>query len=142
MRLDQIDLVCADMAKSLAFYRLLGLDIPEDKVWATASGPHHCEVEAGEGVSLAFSSVPLANVYNKGYRPARGGANVLSFRVAQRADVDAASARLEAAGYRAVQPPFDAFWGARYAIIEDPDGNHVGVMSPSEAAHRSAGPEL
>jgi uncharacterized glyoxalase superfamily protein PhnB len=24
----------------------------------------------------------------------------------------------------------DTFWGARYAVIEDPDGNHVGLMSP------------
>lgn len=44
MRLDQIDLVCADVAKSLAFYRLLGVEIPEDKVWGAASGPHHCVV--------------------------------------------------------------------------------------------------
>lgn len=142
MRLDQIDLVCADMAKSLAFYRLLGVDIPQDKVWATASGPHHCEVDAGDGVSLAFSSVPLANIYNKGYRPARGGASMIGFRVAQRADVDSAFARIAGAGHRGVQPPNDAFWGARFAIVEDPDGNHIAISSVSEAAYRSAGPEL
>ena len=28
------------------------------------------------------------------------------------------------------QEPYDAFWGARYAIVEDPDGNAVGLMSP------------
>jgi uncharacterized glyoxalase superfamily protein PhnB len=34
------------------------------------------------------------------------------------------------------------FWGARYAIVEDPDGNHVGVMSPSDPDRRRAPPDL
>jgi hypothetical protein len=25
---------------------------------------------------------------------------------------------------------YDAFWGARYAIVADPDGSDVGLMSP------------
>ena len=25
---------------------------------------------------------------------------------------------------------YDAFWGARYAIVEDPDGHTVGLMGP------------
>ena len=33
--------------------------------------------------------------------------------------------------------PIDAFWGARYAVVNDPDGNHVGIMSPSDEEHRS-----
>jgi hypothetical protein len=37
-----------------------------------------------------------------------------------------------ARGHTGCQPPYDAFWGSRYAIIEDPDGNRVGLMSPSE----------
>jgi len=44
--------------------------------------------------------------------------------------------------------PFDAFWGARYAIVlgaryaivEDPDGVAVGLMSPSSAEHRRPPP--
>ena len=36
----------------------------------------------------------------------------------------------------------DEVWGARYAIIEDPDGNHVGIMSPSDSSRRSAAPAI
>ena len=32
--------------------------------------------------------------------------------------------------------PSDAFQGARYAIVEDPDGNPVGLMSPIDAELR------
>ena len=28
-------------------------------------------------------------------------------------------------------------WGARYAVVEDPDGNAVGIMSPSDPDRRS-----
>jgi hypothetical protein len=31
----------------------------------------------------------------------------------------------------------DGFWGARYAVIEDPDGNAVGIMSPVNPDRRS-----
>jgi uncharacterized glyoxalase superfamily protein PhnB len=49
---------------------------------------------------------------------------------------------LEGLGHRSSQPPYDTFWGARYAIVEDPDGNHVGVMSPSDPDRRRAPPDL
>ena len=39
--------------------------------------------------------------------------------------VDETYRELTDAGHRARQPPYDAFWGARYAIVEDPDGNTV-----------------
>jgi uncharacterized glyoxalase superfamily protein PhnB len=46
------------------------------------------------------------------------------------------------AGYTSQQEPYDAFWGSRYAILEDPDGNAVGIMSPMDDAYRSAPPEM
>ncbi len=43
-------------------------------------------------------------------------------------------------GHRSLHPPSDGFWGARYAIVEDPDGRAVGLMSPVEDRYRSAVP--
>jgi uncharacterized glyoxalase superfamily protein PhnB len=63
---------------------------------------------------------------------------VLGFRLASRESVDALYEELTGAGYRGAQPPYDAFWGARYAIVADPDGNSVGIMSPSDPERRSA----
>jgi uncharacterized glyoxalase superfamily protein PhnB len=62
---------------------------------------------------------------------------VVGFRVASRDDVDRLYADMTGAGYRGQQPPYDAFWGARYAVVEDPDGNAVGIMSPSDPDRRS-----
>jgi uncharacterized glyoxalase superfamily protein PhnB len=46
------------------------------------------------------------------------------------------------AGYRGLQEPYDAFWGARYAIIEDPNGVAVGVMSPISPDRKSPPPSV
>ena len=43
-----------------------------------------------------------------------------------------AIAALTAAGYTGRQPPFDAFWGQRYATVLDPDGTPVDLFSPLE----------
>ncbi|MEO9254687.1 MAG: VOC family protein, partial [Tepidiformaceae bacterium] len=62
------------------------------------------------------------------------------FQLPTRDAVDALYEKLTAAGTPAQQPPFDAFWGARYAIVSDPDGNAVALMSPRDPAMGSETP--
>ena len=142
--LNQLDLVVRDIDVTLAFYRRLGLDIPEGAVWRTASGPHHVDLHLPNGFVLHFDSVALAKTFNRGWsEAAAGGATtIIGFAVASRTLVDERYAELVAAGYTGHQPPYDTFWGARYAVIEDPDGNHVGLMSPLDPAKRGAPPAL
>jgi len=33
------------------------------------------------------------------------------------------------AGYRGQQAPWDAFWGQRYAVVIDPDGNWIDLFA-------------
>jgi catechol 2,3-dioxygenase-like lactoylglutathione lyase family enzyme len=69
--------------------------------------------------------------------PGRAGCAVIGFKVLDRERVDELYSELTAFGYVGQQPPYDAFWGARYAIVEDPDGNPVGIMSPVDPDRRS-----
>jgi uncharacterized glyoxalase superfamily protein PhnB len=142
--LNQIDLVVRDMDATIAFYRALGVDIPESAIWRTPSGIHHVDVTMPGGLTMHWDSPALAKVYNRGWREptGMGTRGVLSFKVASRDDVDRIHQKLTALGHQSSQPPFDAFWGARYAIVEDPDGNHIGIMSDSDPARRGAPPEL
>lgn len=142
--LDQVNLVVRDMDATLAFYRAVGLDIPEDAVWRTGSGAHHADARMPGGFSLEFDSGALAEVYNDGWREPSSaqGRAVLSFRTVSREEVDQLHEKLTALGYASAQEPYDTFWGARYAIVEDPDGNHVGFMSPSDPNRRSPPPEI
>ena len=140
--LDQINLVCSDLEATLTFYRLLGLDIPESSVWRTESGPHHVEVKMPNGLELAFDSNSLAGVYNDGsaQRTNTGSRNILSFRVASADRVDAVCKKMADLGHSVSQKPYNTFWGSRYAILEDPDGNQVGLMSAPDPSLRSAPP--
>ena len=137
--LDQVNLVVRDMAATAEFYRRLGVDVPD------AAGPwamHHRESHPGqsaEGVSLELDSVVSAGTWNHGLRGR--SAVMLGFKFADRDAVDRTYADLTGAGYAGQQEPFDAFWGSRYAIVEDPDGNPVGLMSPVDPARRTAPPD-
>jgi uncharacterized glyoxalase superfamily protein PhnB len=57
--------------------------------------------------------------------------------VVERETVDAIYSDLTGAGYAGQQPPYDAFWGARYAVVADPDGMSVGIMSAIDPARRT-----
>jgi catechol 2,3-dioxygenase-like lactoylglutathione lyase family enzyme len=132
-RFDQLNVVVSDMEASIAFYRRLGLVIPDaDPAWQA----HHRTVETPGGVDLDFDSVAFARRWDAGW-PGQSGI-VIGFRLGSRDAVDARYAELTAAGYTGQQAPCDAFWGARYAVVEDPDGNAVGLMSPADPEHRSA----
>jgi uncharacterized glyoxalase superfamily protein PhnB len=141
---NQLDIVVRDMEATVAFYRALGIAIPDDAIWRTPSGAHHVDLTMPGGMVLHFDSAVLAKVYNRGWTEPTGTGtrNVFTFKVESRDDVDRIHDAMVALGYPSSQPPFDAFWGARYAIVEDPDGNHVGMMSPSDASHRQPPPEL
>jgi uncharacterized glyoxalase superfamily protein PhnB len=142
--LNLLDLVVRDMEASIAFYRALGVAIPEQAIWRTASGAHHVDLTMPGGFNVHFDSAALAKAYDRGWREPSGTGtrNVIGFRVGSREEVDRIHEKLTGLGYKSAQPPYDAFWGARYAIVEDPDGNHVGLMSPSDPAHRGAPPDL
>jgi uncharacterized glyoxalase superfamily protein PhnB len=142
--LDQIDLVASDMDATVAFYRAVGVDIPEAALWRTPTGVHHVDFKMPGGLTIHFDSPQLAVAYNQGWKKPTGTGTriVLTFHVSARGDVDRIWTKLTGLGHRSSQPPFDAFWGARYAIVEDPDGTHVGLMSPSDPELRRAPPDL
>ena len=134
--LNQINIVASDFEASVAFYQRLGLEIADRS--AADQSIRHAEVKLQNGFSLAFDNHKLAETYNAAWRRAEGSARaVIGFSVATREDVDRMYAELTDAGYQGRQRPYDAFWGARYAIVADPDGNDVGLMSAIDEQRRT-----
>jgi catechol 2,3-dioxygenase-like lactoylglutathione lyase family enzyme len=130
--LDQINLVVSDMEATVRFYRRLGLTIPDTD---PAFQLHHRSAQLPDGIDLDIDSVEFARHWDKGWR---SGSGVIGFKVGSRDEVDLIYADLTGAGYGGQQEPYDAFWGARYAIVEDPNGNAVGIMSPVDPSRRAA----
>jgi len=123
------------MDATVAFYRRLGLDVPDtEPAWQA----HHRRAAGTDGLNLDFDSYEFARMWNACSRPSgTGGACVVGLRLSSREAVDALHEEVTNAGSISQQAPFDTFWGARYAIVEDPDGNAVGLMSPSDPELRT-----
>jgi uncharacterized glyoxalase superfamily protein PhnB len=123
--LNAFGLVVVDMAASLAFYRRLGLSIPE-----TADGEPHVEVALAGGVRLMLDTVDTVRSFDVHWQPATGGHRMsLAFACASPSEVDKVHTDLVGAGYTSHLVPFDAPWGQRYASVLDPDGNPVELFA-------------
>ena len=132
--LHQVNLFVADMAGTVGFYRLLELDVPDPFEWPEGSGAQHVDLrDAGGTCYLAFDNHPQARLWYPPFDSGRGAGNVVvGLAVATRDDVDRLAAAVAKAGHAVSQPPYDAFFGSRYAVVVDPDGNLVGLKSPIE----------
>ncbi|HET6774864.1 MAG TPA: VOC family protein [Acidimicrobiales bacterium] len=136
--LHMLNLVVGDSAASVDFYRRLGVELPSGE---EPSGVHVAMRTPG-GFSLELDTVESVRLWHAGWRADPASTRiVIGFALPSRAAVDDRYAELTAAGYTGRQLPFDAFWGARYAIVADPDGNDVGLMSPMDQARGTWPPE-
>jgi catechol 2,3-dioxygenase-like lactoylglutathione lyase family enzyme len=120
-----VELVVSDMAASVAFYRGLGLELPED-----AGSTPHVEIDLGGGLRLALDTVEVIKSFDPGWTPPSGGHRVaLAFECDSPADVDASYRRLTDSGAKGHLEPWDAVWGQRYATLHDPDGTPIDLFA-------------
>jgi len=124
-QLGLIGIVVADMARSLSFYRHLGVDVPSD-----ADTQPHVDVALPGGIRLAWDTVEEVRSFDPGYRQPSASGIGLAFRLDDAVDVDATYEKLVGSGYHGHKPPWDAFWGQRYAVLHDPDGYQVDLFAP------------
>lgn len=126
-RFDAIGLVVSDMAASVAFYRRLGFGFPED-----AAEQPHAEAQLPGGSRLLLDTEDTVRSFHAGWRPPAGGGGRTSLALLcdAPAEVDAVYEELVGAGYHGELKPWDAFWGQRYAVVHDPDGNGVDLFAP------------
>ncbi|MED1954345.1 VOC family protein [Brevibacillus centrosporus] len=122
IKLDMVGIVVQDMKRALDFYRLLGLEIPE-----SANNEMHVEV-AQEGVRLAFDSVEVAKGVYGGWEEPTGHRIELAFLCESPDAFNALYEKLVGHGYHGHKEPWDAFWGQRYAIVTDADGNLISLF--------------
>ncbi|GAA4819670.1 VOC family protein [Actinomycetospora corticicola] len=119
-----VGIVVSDMAASLAFYRALGLEVPDEPA-------PHVEIPFG-GLRLLLDTEETVASFDPSFTPPTGNGRVgLALECGSPAEVDAAYERLVDAGYRGHLAPFDAFWGQRYAAVLDPDGVGVDLFAAS-----------
>lgn len=125
-KLDALGIVTSDMARSLAFYRLLGVETPQEL-------DDHVEAVLPNGLRLMWDSIDLVRQINPNWQTPIGHRMGLAFLADSPAGVDAIYRKIVGSGYDGVKEPWDAFWGQRYAQVADPDGNIIDLFAPLES---------
>jgi catechol 2,3-dioxygenase-like lactoylglutathione lyase family enzyme len=130
-----IGLAVADMAASLSFYRLLGLEFA-----AGAEREPHTEAVVAGGIRLMWDTHASLRTFDPEYEagPPSGG---WAFLCDSPAEVDSVHSDVVAAGHPSVNAPWDAPWGQRYAQVKDPDGNVVDLFAWTKESPAKASPE-
>jgi uncharacterized glyoxalase superfamily protein PhnB len=117
-----------EVQRSLDFYRLLGLPVPE-------SDESHVAVELPGGNTLSFDTEETIAGMHPGWTPPSSSDSrvALALGVSSPAEVDALFEKVTAAGHAGPLAPYDAPWGMRYATVADPDGNWVDLFALLES---------
>jgi catechol 2,3-dioxygenase-like lactoylglutathione lyase family enzyme len=122
-QLNAIGIVTSNMAESIRFYRLLGLDVPE------TPDEGHVDAFLPNGVRFMLDSEETVRSFKDDWRRETGNQIGLALECESSAEVDEVFGRVTAAGFEAEKEPWDAFWGQRYAQLRDPDGVPVDLYA-------------
>jgi len=122
-QLNALGIVVSDMARSIRFYRLLGLDVPE------TPGEGHVEAFLPNGLRFMLDSEETILSFRPDRTRETGNQLAIAFECDSAAEVDDVYERLTSAGFDGEKEPWDAFWGQRYAQLKDPDGVPVDLYA-------------
>jgi catechol 2,3-dioxygenase-like lactoylglutathione lyase family enzyme len=127
LELYMIGLVVQDMAKSLEFYRRLGLAIPDG-----SEQQSHVQIKMGSGLTFFLDSNPtrwdpgFVKQRDPGQAEGSGSySSILEFYLKDRAALEAKFAELTELGYQGHRAPYETAFGMYFAMVNDPDGNTI-----------------
>ncbi|MFK8138771.1 MAG: VOC family protein [Bdellovibrionales bacterium] len=122
--LDAIGIICEDLPTSIEFYKCFGLEFN-----SFGDNQEHWEATTPSGTRIMLDSVNLMKSIQPDFSKKTGNSIALAFKVDAPDTVDNMVNELVALGGKVTKTPFDAFWGQRYANIEDPDGNPIDIFA-------------
>ena len=140
-RFDQVNIVLADLSGAARFLRSLGAHVPDSSPEWTEWESHHVPFPAvAEGFHADLDSSAFARHW--GGLPEGFTGVVVNLRAKDREAVDAGYDKALGLGAVGLRAPCDAFFGARYAVVQGPGPIVVGIMGPVDPALRGAGPAV
>ena len=122
-QLNAIGIVVSDMGRSIQFYRLLGVDVPE------TPDEGHVDTFLPNGVRFMLDTEDVIRSFRPDWTRETGNQLALAFECSSPSEVDEVYRRAVDAGFHGEREPWDAFWGQRYAQLQDPDGNGVDLYA-------------
>jgi predicted lactoylglutathione lyase len=122
-QLNAIGIVVSDMGMAIGFYRLLGVDVPE------TPDEGHVDTFLPNGVRFMLDTEDVIRSFRPDWTRETGNQLALAFECSSPSEVDEVYRRAVDAGFHGEKEPWDAFWGQRYAQLQDPDGNGVDLYA-------------
>jgi uncharacterized glyoxalase superfamily protein PhnB len=89
----------------------------------------HVEIVLPGGFRIAWDTLELIKGMDPAWVEPVGQRMTLAFKCESPAAVDALYDQVVQNGYEGHLAPWDAFWGQRYAVVVDPDGNRVDLFA-------------
>jgi uncharacterized glyoxalase superfamily protein PhnB len=121
--LNAIGIVASDMARSIRFYQVIGFDVPD------TPDEGHVDTSLPNGMRLMLDTEATVLSFRPDWTRETGNQVGLALECESPAEVDEIYARVTAAGFHGEKEPWDAFWGQRYAQLQDPDGVPVDLFA-------------
>jgi uncharacterized glyoxalase superfamily protein PhnB len=121
--LNAIGIVASDMARSIRFYQVIGFDVPD------TPDEGHVDTSLPNGMRLMLDTEATILSFRPDWTRETGNQVGLALECESPAEVDEIYARVTAAGFHGEKEPWDAFWGQRYAQLQDPDGVPVDLYA-------------
>ena len=124
MSFDAIGIVSEHPARSIEFFKILGVEIKQYE----NSG--HYEGISSNGTRIMLDSPEVIRAMNPNWQKSPGNGITLCFKLPSPERLDEIYHQIVQAGFSSIKSPWDAFWGQRYACISDPDGNQIDLFAP------------
>jgi predicted lactoylglutathione lyase len=139
-RFGSINVIVDDVAAAARFLADLGVDFePTLPEWASYHRSFAADVS---DFDADIDDPSFATWWGGVPRDGVAPPFVVNLRVDSREEVDQLYRQGLATGAVELKAPFDAFWGARYAVMLAPGPLCVGVMSVPEPGRRTAPPPI
>lgn len=124
MKLNAVGVCASNIKKSVQFYELIGFKFQPFK-----DEDQHVETipETGSVKLMIDSKELIRSLINA--EPTTSNHSAFAIQFDSSDEVNSVANKLKDAGFRVHKEPWDAFWGQRYAVIADPDGNLIDLYA-------------
>jgi len=124
MKLDAVGVISSNIPKTIEFYKLLGFEFSEMK----ADEQHIEPITSPGSARLMIDSIDVVRKI-VGENPRPGNISAFAIKYDTIEELNKVSENIQSAGFTVFKEPWDAFWGQRYAVVQDPDGYRVDLFA-------------
>jgi len=124
MKINAVAVASSDIKRTIEFYSLLGFEFADIK-----DTDQHIEPAAVDNSArLMIDSKELLEEIT-GEDPLPGNHSSFAIQYDSPGEIDEVCKHIREAGFEVVKEPWDAFWGQRYAVVQDPDGYKIDLYA-------------